>query len=93
MAAVEDAGPADNHGAEVSAIAHGDTEGREHGQAVSEVASRGQAGGGQGSTATPNGGGIGTGTEASDGANATGAAHAADRASQGSGNAGEHGKP
>jgi hypothetical protein len=43
--------------------------------------------------ATPNGGGDGTGATASDGANQQGVDHAADAASQGSGNADPHGRP
>lgn len=96
--AEEGAGAVDNHGADLSAVAQGDTTGRDHGAAVSEVASDGHAGGqgdaqGQAPVATPNDGGIGTGSEASDDANATGAEHAADQAAAGSANAGEHGRP
>jgi hypothetical protein len=97
----EAGGPVDNHGAEVSAVAKDDsTTGREHGQAVAEVASDGRAGGGGDDAAagaapvtTPNEGGIGTGSEASGEANEVGADHAADQATAGSENAGDHGKP
>lgn len=50
---VEGTGPIDNHGAEVSAVAQSDeTEGRDHGIAVSEVARQGHGQGpaGEGST-------------------------------------------
>jgi hypothetical protein len=43
--------------------------------------------------ATPNGGGVGTGSDASKGANTNGASHAADDAAQGSANADGHGNP
>ena len=98
-AAEEGTGPVDNHGAEVSTVAQDDsTTGREHGQAVSEVASDGRAGGSgaeaaDAPVATPNEGGVGTGTEASDGANEVGSDYAADQAAAGSGNAGDHRRP
>src|SRR5438552_436506 len=78
-----------NHGAEVSETAHTtDATGRDKGAAISTVA-RGDHGGPPSSVGnpsvttptnaapvpTPNDGGIGTGSTASDGANATGADH------------------
>ena len=93
-----------NHGAEVSETAHTtDATGRDKGAAISTVA-RGDHGGPPSSVGnpnvttptnaapvpTPNAGGIGTGSTASDGANATGADHAAPQATAGSANAEDH---
>jgi hypothetical protein len=90
----EGVGPVDNHGAEVSAVAHEDlATGRDHGQAVSEVARAGHGPGAGAPVETPNTGGTNTADEASDGANEVGAEHAAPQGGLGSGNAGEHGKP
>ena len=93
-----------NHGAEVSNTAHTtDATGRDKGAAISTVA-RGDHGGPPTSVGkpnvtaptngapvpTPNAGGIGTGSTASDGANATGVEHASPQAAAGSANAGDH---
>jgi hypothetical protein len=87
-----------NHGSEVSDVARNtDATGRDKGAAVSAVA-RGDHGqppdassnGGSAPVTTPNAGGIGTGSTASDGANSTGADHAAPQAGAGSDNAGDH---
>jgi len=76
------------HGAEVSAVAKDDsTSGREHGEAVSEVA-RGDHG--PEATGAPVEGGTSVAEEASDGASEVGTGKAADDAGVGSGNAGDH---
>jgi hypothetical protein len=88
-----DADAADGtHGAEVSVVAHDDsTTGREHGEAVSQIAQ-----GEHGAVATdtpvdgPNAGGISTADAASGGASEVGTDRAADSASLGSANAGDH---
>jgi hypothetical protein len=85
-----------DHGTEVSDTAQSTESGPGKGATVAEVASEGRAGGEAltgAPVATPNDGGIDTGSEASDGANATGAENAADQAGEGSGNAGDHGAP
>jgi hypothetical protein len=85
-----------DHGTEVADTARSTESGPGKGAAVAEVASEGAAGGEALTAApveTPNDGGIDIGGEASDGANATGAENAADQASEGSGNAGDHGAP
>jgi hypothetical protein len=52
----EGLGPVDNHGAEVSAVAKSDeTEGRDHGIAVSEVARQGHGQGPSGESSTTHG--------------------------------------
>jgi hypothetical protein len=92
-----------NHGSDVSNVARTtDATGRDKGAAVSAVAKGDhrrppEAGSNNGTVpttgapvTTPNPGGIGTGSTASDGANSTGADHAAPQAGAGSGNAGDH---
>ena len=92
----------DNHGAEVSETAHTtDATGRDKGAEISAVArgdhgpptSTGKPAVTPNSSApvpTPNSGGIGTGSTASDDANSTGVDHAAPQAADGSANAGDH---
>jgi hypothetical protein len=92
-----------NHGSDVSDVARTtDATGRDKGAAVSAVAKgdHGQppdVGSNSGAApttgapvTTPNPGGVGTGSTASDGANSTGASNAAPQAGTGSGNAGDH---
>jgi hypothetical protein len=79
------------HGAEVSAVAQDDfTIGREHGEAVSEVA-RGDHG--PEATSSPVDAPNKGGTSTADGASEVGAGEAADQAALGAGNAGDHGQP
>jgi hypothetical protein len=95
----------ENHGSDVSKVARNtDAAGRDKGAAVSAVAKgdHGQPADASSNhdapetpttgapVTTPNPGGIGTGSTASDDANSTGADHAAPHASAGSGNAGDH---
>ena len=69
----------------------------DHGKAGEDHGQSGTDHGRSGDTSAPvdtaNTGGVGTGTQASDGANQGGADHAADAAQQGSANADPHGKP
>jgi hypothetical protein len=92
----------DNHGAVVSETAHStDATGRDKGAEISAVArgdhgpptSTGKPAVTPNSSApvpTPNAGGIGTGSTASDDENSTGVDHAAPQAADGSANAGDH---
>jgi hypothetical protein len=66
------------------------TSGADHGRSGED---HGNAGDAPAPVDTPNGGGISTGTEASNGANQGGVDHASDAAQQGSANADAHGKP
>jgi hypothetical protein len=93
----------DNHGAVVSETAHTtDATGRDKGAEISAVA-RGDHGpptstgkpdvttpNTSAAVPTPNAGGIGTGSTASDDANSTGVDHSAPQAADGSANAGDH---
>lgn len=83
----EGTGPVDNHGAAVSAVAQSDFEtGREHGEAVSEIARTN--GGGEADTATEDA--EDAGEDESEGAGAEGGENAAEQAGLGADNAGEH---